>query len=85
MAQASTRSTTIQAVMQKAAFVRGTIERGKGWPPDFDDWKGSDRWAYERGRHYAAGGGPVPIKRGRVLRPEAIEAFRRLRADGTII
>ncbi len=71
-----TRTTTIRGMAKNIHFNLGYANYKAGvWHRDYDKWCINDQWRYERGRHYAAAGGP-PIKcitDARVLRTDALE------------
>lgn len=69
------RTGTIQGLAKDKFFNLGyaTYKAGN-WHKDYDTWSINAQWRYERGRHYAAAGGP-PIKYEsdkRVLRRDAL-------------
>lgn len=70
-----TRSTTLRGMAKNKAFNQGYNDYKRGiWAKDYDLWPINDQWRYERGRHYAAAGGPA-IKEswdGRVIRNQAL-------------
>lgn len=70
-----TRSTTIRGLAKDKHFNRGYADKIRGvWTKEYDTWPINAQWQYERGRHYAAAGGPQ-IKcetDGRVLRTNAL-------------
>jgi hypothetical protein len=53
--QIKTRKISIKSIMRDPKFTLGVADAraGKPFPPDYDSWR-DDRWAYERGRQWAA-------------------------------
>ena len=53
--QVATSPTTIPAIMGHATFALGVSDarNRRGYHRDFDLWRGTDQWAYERGRLWA--------------------------------
>lgn len=71
----STRIITIRGLAKNKEFNQGYHDYRRGiWVKDYDTMSVADQWQYERGRQYAAAGGP-PIKStndARVLRNDAL-------------
>ena len=71
----ATRNTTIRGLAKNKTFNQGYRDYNRGvWAKDFGTMVDNDGWRYERGRLYAAAGGP-PIKNqydGRALRNDAL-------------
>lgn len=69
------RTITVRYLAKNKEFNMGYADFKKGvWRKDYDTWPVGLQWQYERGRAYAAAGGPR-IKceaDGRVIRNEAL-------------
>ena len=88
MSQVRTRGVKLKTIMYSRAFMRGYKEAISGLPfnPEYDSWRSSDQWSYERGRHYAIlSGGRQPPKFGNRLNHDALLNFGELIYDGAII
>lgn len=75
---------TLRSIMASAAFRRGYEDAHKRKPWIGDSYLHGDSWAYERGRQLAMiyhG----PLKVGRYLVPEAIQAFSDAYRDKSIL
>ena len=61
--------------------------KSKVWNKDYDTWSINAQWRYERGRHYAAAGGPVVKSQydARVLRGEALNFINNMLYDRAMI
>lgn len=83
-----TRTITIRFLAKKKEFNMGYADYKRGvWSKDYDKWSTNDQWHYERGRAYAAAGGP-PIKSehdGRALRNDALHFIGRMLYDRAMI
>lgn len=66
-----------ERLVRDAAFNKGYKDFKAGfWDYDYyDKTTVGNQWQYERGRHFAAAGGPT-IKSGRTTNPDAIYFFR---------
>jgi hypothetical protein len=53
--QTSTIPTTIEAIMGSPYFGLGAADQraGRGFPADYEVWRGNNQWSYERGRAWA--------------------------------
>lgn len=81
---ATTKAVKIRTLMASADFVAGFNEVRKGKPFNYDREHKTDSWFYERGRQLAViyDG---PLKNGRHLVEEAVEAYYTARQSGVII
>lgn len=88
MSQVKTRRVKLKTIMYSRAFMRGYKDAKNGLPycPEYDSWRGSDQWNYERGRHYSIlTNGAIPPKNGKNINLEALLNFGELMFDGAII
>lgn len=88
MSQVRTRGVKLKTIMYSRAFMRGYNEVIAGMPfnPDYDNWRSSDQWSYERGRHYAIlSGGHNPPKFGNRINHNALLNYAELNYSGEII
>ena len=88
MSQVKTRNVRLKTIMYSRAFMRGYKEAISGLPfnPDYDSWKSSDQWSYERGRQFAIlSGGKQPPKIGKDINYSALLNFGELIYNGAII
>ena len=87
MAQVNTRTVNLKTIMGRAAFQRGYTEAmcGTSFAKDYDDWHANEQWSYERGRLFFFGAGKVRLKQGRGVSSQAIEAYKALRNEKTIL
>lgn len=83
-----TRTITIRGLAKNKQFNMGYTDFKRGvWAKDYDMWSTNDQWQYERGRAYAAAGGPA-IKcqaDARVLRNDALFFIGRMLNDRAMI
>lgn len=82
------RTITIQYLAKNKKFNMGYVDYDNSvWCKEYDSWSAGDQWQYERGRQYAAAGGPriKSINDGRVLRDEALIFIGRMLYDKTMI
>ena len=84
----STRTTTIRGVAKNKEFNIGYADFKAGvWRKEYETWHTNAQWQYERGRAYAAAGGP-PIKSSydaRVLRNEALSFINNMLYERAMI
>lgn len=87
MSQVKTRGVKLKTIMYSRAFMRGYKEAINGLPfnSEYDSWKSSDQWSYERGRHYAILSGHEPPKFGNRINHDALLNFGELIYNGEII
>lgn len=81
---ACTKIVKIRTLMSSADFVAGFNEARKGKPFNYAREHKTDSWFYERGRQLAliySG----PLKNGRYLVEDAVEAYYTARQTGVII
>ena len=66
------RTVTIQYIARNKEFNIGYADYNAGvWRKEYETWSINQQWNYERGRAYAASGGPQ-IKNGRTTRRQAL-------------
>jgi len=88
MSQVKTKGVRLKTIMYSRAFMLGYKEASSGLPfnTDYDNWKSSDQWSYERGRHFAIlSGGKQPPKIGKQVNYKALLNFAELNYSGEII
>lgn len=82
------RTITVRYLAKNKEFNMGYADYKRGvWSKDYDKWSTGDQWQYERGRQYAAAGGPA-IKcqtDARVLRNDALYFIGRMLYDKAMI
>jgi hypothetical protein len=78
--QVPVRPTTIPEIMATVTFALGVADARAGRPfhRDFDLWRGSDQWAYERGRAWATlAPRNVPLKINGKISADAVAWYAR--------
>lgn len=66
------RTVTVQYMAKNKEFNMGYADFNSGiWRKEYETWGINQQWNYERGRSYAAAGGPQ-IKNGRTTRVQAL-------------
>ena len=87
MAQCATKRVNIRKVMSRPAFLPGVKDamNGFGFYERYDAMPTSDQWSYERGRQFYFAAGKMRIKQGRGISFDAVQTYKALRADNTIL
>jgi hypothetical protein len=82
------RTITVRYLAKNKKFNMGYDDYSDGiWRKEYDNWSIGDQWQYERGRQYAAAGGPEIkcVTDARVLRNEALYFIGRMLYDKAMI
>ena len=87
MAQCNTQRVTLKSVMSHPVFLQGVKDamNGFGFYERYDAMPTSDQWSYERGRQFYFAAGKMRIKQGRGISFDAVQTYKALRADNTIL
>lgn len=79
---------TVRYLAKNKEFNMGYADFKRGiWREEYDKWSIGDQWQYERGRQYAAAGGPAIkcVTDARVLRHDALYFIGRMLYDKAMI
>ena len=87
MAQCATKRVNIRKVMSHPVFLQGVKDamNGVGFYERYDTLPENHQWSYERGRQFYFAVGKMRIKQGRGISFDAVQTYKALRADNTIL
>lgn len=87
MAQCATKRVSLRKVMSQPAFLQGVKDAmsGVGFYERYETMPTSDQWSYERGRQFYFAAGKMRIMQGRGVSRDAVETYKSLRADKSIL